>query len=663
MHISKYITAVICIFLAAIMNIMINANAFPYAVPHEYRVDILDNMEKTSLTRMNSVADKHNVMMYSVIPEQTSMNEMVVTIYTASENEEKIWKDHLGVKPGIVRDITGKKVYLRMGNLSSLDKSSTLKERARIVFLAGSNDDCSLAVREIKSELDYDIKGSPARYSIESLLSFLISGLAFLVLLVFCYIDSSYEKKEISVRVIHGDSASVHYLRICLRDVIVFSLIFLTGYIFQNKYTQILRYYNNQKYIFIIFIVLLCLVNSHILTIRSKELLYGHAYSHKLLVMLKLLGSAAAVICSLLLVISASYIPSIAEYKRAAAFFDQHKDYAFIDLVHNAGVDEMMLKDDRYNDWVMKTERAFDNDNDDLFQEIIINEIENRSLSDTPRIYCNHRALSYIKSVISEAEWIDLDTKDAVILFPDTYDMASGDEEIARLADMVRSYEGYTIEKDNIQVIQYAPVIDVMYFSSMYDSKFTFHKTPIIYIVSDTYKKTGADKLTMNHFLLRSGALFRITDREMIRKMAEEKPFTPVITNAYEQYKKEYDSKIVLLLIFAGVGVLIIAFYVSILRIILQLDYMINAVELAVKKTTGYSVFEKNLNNFSVTIITGIINIAVTLIYTQKTGSINVGLAVLVPVILMLLNLLLIYYMIITIEKQKISTILKGGAL
>lgn len=663
MNISKYITAFICISLAAIMNLIINVNSFPYALPHEYRIDILDDLEKISFNEINSISQKNNVVFFTLIQEKKSLTEDIVTIYTSSENEKKIWNEHLGLKTGIIKDVTGKKVILKRGNIESLDKTKSQKEKAKIGFLVGKNSDCNSAVNDMRFDLEYDIKGTSARYTFENLISYFILGLAFIILLLLCFVASSYEKKEISLKAIHGDSTFFHYIKISLKDTVFFSIIFWGIYAIQNNYTQILKYYKNTGYLFGAFIIAIWVINIQIITIKSKEILYGHVYTKKIFILFKFLGISAAILCSFLIVVSVSYVPSITEYKKAANFFELHKDYAFLSLTYNPNIDKKMQEDIDYNRKMLSIERNFDKENAHYFQEIIMKDIEN--MNKKQHIYCNYRALEYIKSVIKEAENVDLESFDAAILFPNSSELKIKNEaeEIEFFSDLIHSYEGYNINSKSIQIIQYTPQTDVMCFSTRYDSKFCFYKSPVICIVSDTYSRDNVNQLSINHFFLRSGTLYKIPEKNDINELFSQKPFNPVLTNAYDQYKIEYKAKKMLLYMFAGIGILIVLFYISVVKIIIQLEYQINAVELAVKRIIGYSIFEKNFNNFFHAFITGLINIVITTVYSIYSERLDTHYAFIIPIMFLIFNFILIYCMIKKIEKQKITKILKGGAL
>jgi hypothetical protein len=96
---------------------------------------------------------------------------------------------------------------------------------------------------------------------------------------------------------------------------------------------------------------------------------------------------------------------------------------------------------------------------------------------------------------------------------------------------------------------------------------------------------------------------------------------------------------------------------------ILKLDYQVHATELAIRKTLGESVFQKNHKHFTGAAGVLIVNLLLAVTASLWKQLLPLSSAIAVPVILFLLNILLIAVLIRRIEKQKITKILKGGAL
>ena len=97
--------------------------------------------------------------------------------------------------------------------------------------------------------------------------------------------------------------------------------------------------------------------------------------------------------------------------------------------------------------------------------------------------------------------------------------------------------------------------------------------------------------------------------------------------------------------------------------IILKLDYQVNATELAIRKTLGESMLQKNRRHFVGAAAVGVINLIIAVGLSHFAHLIPIAVAIAVPAVLFILNILLICFMIRRVEKQKLTKILKGGAL
>ena len=111
------------------------------------------------------------------------------------------------------------------------------------------------------------------------------------------------------------------------------------------------------------------------------------------------------------------------------------------------------------------------------------------------------------------------------------------------------------------------------------------------------------------------------------------------------------------------IAVLMLVFYISEIYTVLKLDYQVNATELAIRKTLGESMLQKNRRHFMGVVTVGIVNLILAICLSHFAKLLPLTAAVAVPIVLFVLNILLICFMIHCVEKQKLTKILKGGAL
>lgn len=125
----------------------------------------------------------------------------------------------------------------------------------------------------------------------------------------------------------------------------------------------------------------------------------------------------------------------------------------------------------------------------------------------------------------------------------------------------------------------------------------------------------------------------------------------------------DYHNQKMFLLTAVLLAILVLTFYIMVTQIILKLDYQVNAVELAIKKTLGYSIFQKNQTHFISAACCAVLSAIAVYLLRDHMHNLPTVVLILVPIALLLLNLLLLQALINRIEKQKLSKILKGGAI
>lgn len=556
--------------------------------------------------------------------------------------------------------------------LSELETNEALRNRIDKCYLVGEKSDCLTVMYDLEDNYGYSIERTWIGHTLDNMLGYLIFALALILILIYCYMDASFEKKEISIRILHGDSPLTHYIRFSLTDTLVFSALFAALYLLQSQYTDMLRFHRNAYLLFLPFLLGIWLVNLHLLRINPKEILYGHRFSQRLLFMLSGLGKVTGVLCCVVILIMLSLIPSLRKYQRAEDFFADKKDYVFLATDTGESSDEMDSETKRRN---FEQVNAFYRESDEVLAPICMMDISNELMSiyessteaktiDWGLMYCNHRALPYIQSVIPQAQAVNLDTYDVAILVPDI--LTAEETELAKaiLLEDISSSEGYRPAEDCIQSITYTADAELLSFYSAMDSEFNYLRTPALCIVSNTYQRADAASLNIRHDSLWSGSISRITDPQVLNDIAQTMGFTAKSFSVYDKFQIDYQVQKTLILLSLVISLLLIVFYVSVLRTVLQLDYQVNALALAIQKTLGDSMLQKNARHFIGAILVGIVNLIAAVVYANAEDvTISLPLLLLVPIVLLALHFALLYFLIVRIEKQQIVKILKGGAL
>lgn len=192
------------------------------------------------------------------------------------------------------------------------------------------------------------------------------------------------------------------------------------------------------------------------------------------------------------------------------------------------------------------------------------------------------------------------------------------------------------------------------------DFKFVYYTSPAVCIASDTYKREDAADLMINHDMLFHGMIYQVNNLTQLDTEFQSYSFSPIASNVYDKFKMDYRLQQVLLTLSVLLIILILVFYASVTYTLLQLDYQVNAVELAVKKIFGYTIIEKNSHYFTSSIALAGLNIVISFFILRKS---HLYAAAIIPIFLLIMDTILLYIMIRKIERQQMVKILKGGAL
>lgn len=665
MKLSKYVAAFILFFLTIVLNIITGASPI-FGFPGEYVISVQDP-EHADPLEMNKIAVRNHVVLFTEYEIQHSELDSECIIYTSDDNQDTVWNRHLGLKPGIIRNPLGTVYHMRAENFNALKCNREALLSANLWYMLGTKDNCTATVMEMKNKYHYAVTSYNSSANTrfwEHYLPYLIFILVLILLLFTCYIDSSFEKKEIAIRVLHGDTPAWHYVRLSVIDTIAFSLIMGICIILQYSYTQIPRFYCHVYSFFILFLLGIWFVNLHIMKIDPKEMLYGHQFSDYILWLMSCTGKLSAIISCMVILVCCIVSPSLGRYQKAAGFFEDKQDYIYLDFRYNMDVSNKMLQDMSYMTQVRNRMRELYKTIDiDLEGICILERFSPFESTVWNPVYCNFRAVSYLESVYPEAAAIDFSKYDLAYLIPENFPVTEQQKMRMIFQQEFIGCEGYYPDSSRIQYCFYKSKNPLLCFTQETNSKFRYVDFPVICVASDSYSHTETKSLPINHDALMYGTVFRCKDQQKIEKILQKYPVTPIITNICEKFRIDFHRQKVLLIISIAISVLIAVFFISVSYIILRLDYQVNATELAIRKTLGESMLQKNRRHFAGAAAVGAVNLLLAVCLSHFTHLLPMAAAVAVPSVLFVLNILLICFMIRRVEKQKLTKILKGGAL
>lgn len=660
MKLSKYITALV---LTAVITIYLNifsVNDLPHSVPNGCHVEF-DGIRQMDFIEMSELAQKENLIFSAVDDENVSILTTEAVFYTESDQTDLLWKKYLGLKPCTAGDILGNERILRAGRLEDIAGNEEAQSEVNFCYLFGDRENCEAWVKAV-SEAGERPRVSYPKFGSEEAIPFLMFALMLVLLLFYSYMDASFEKKEVSIRVLHGDSIVRQFVHCALTDTIVFSMILCGALVIQTLVSPMLRFYQSTYLLILPFLAGIWLVDAQLLRLRPKEILYGTMHSQKLLTLLsfvKCVVSAAA--CFVLLSLGAE-VTDLRKYQKADAFFTQHSDYDFLTLaLSDTFMNEITANPESIHQMgAMK--RQFYTEADSDLESICLLPMEGSFESydlpvpDWQPIFCNWRALPYAQSLYPAAAEADLNTFEAAMLVPDTLSEEDKNLALDIFTDKYNAVSVKPLEPQKVQNITYRPDEEMLYFADDGSSHFAFARNPVLFITSPNGTWRNLD-------FLEGGSIYRRLSPEREQELLEGVPLRAVATNVLEQYDIEYQTRRNLARIALMLCALTLVLFVLITYTILRLDYKVNAVELAVKKVMGFPVWEKNRKHFIMDFCVMLLNLGIAALLVFKARASFSPLLLGIPAVIFAAQTVLLFVLIQRIERTAVPKILKGGAL
>lgn len=211
-------------------------------------------------------------------------------------------------------------------------------------------------------------------------------------------------------------------------------------------------------------------------------------------------------------------------------------------------------------------------------------------------------------------------------------------------------------------VVRYENGIHVMGIHSMMSGYSTNnYKDPILLLDNTSYKEEAS--ITGYDFYYNYDVLYDIPEKqwERFRSEAQLDDQYISITNAMDEYEYEWNQSKRQMILSIVLGVFVLFLELSLIVLIIQMEYHFNAIEMAIRKVHGYSLYERNIRLIKGTMIFGAIGI-VTAILLGRVLEINAAALQLgaVGLLLIMVEIVCIFVKANSVEKRKVVAILKG---
>jgi hypothetical protein len=432
-------------------------------------------------------------------------------------------------------------------------------------------------VKDIKT----DLSGSES--GVYATLAF-VWGIVFLLAILLTLYDVILSKKEMTVRLTLGENPYRVFLANALLDAAAYSAIFF-------GLSMILGMFSNVRYKFAVSCVMFAamliintLINLLITRLNLKRDFSNAVGGQGTLTAAYIVKSISAVVLTLLLASNAAIIAECVDYIRQEKFFLQDQNHSYYTINYSA---ETRAKDgDAYeksdeNIWV-----EFDN----LFGGNSIRLVDLSVSYDHETVLVNKNAAELMRAYISEDLYsnIMLANDEKVYIFLPEGSRKVNETAVRGMASAVFLHDKRDQEDAYLKVETYTGKSEILGIHSQeHLLRSAFLSNPIVILDNTTH--LDADSY-LNPLYIAYETLYSITDADFNHFIAINGLQNEIVkvTDAKGLYLYNRSAIERNLTLISTVSILLLLLEAAIILLTIRLEYTVNGVEIAIKKTLGY---------------------------------------------------------------------------
>lgn len=477
-------------------------------------------------------------------------------------------------------------------------------------------------------------------------------GIIFCLSLIMTLYGVVYQKKETMVRIILGENLNTLFLKNIMIDTVSFLLLFLLISRLLYGYSNVYFKLSFITLLFVIFLIINTLLNATILQVHFKKDLAGGNRGQVLLTSNYVLKVTTTILTILLLSSNVIIIRDGYNLYQQRNFFEKHKEYSYCKLYYK--VDNHLGKTDE--DDTFMNQKFYQQFQDRSLQYV---DLTGNFNSTYPVLLCNRTSMKEILNrwpAIAKA--VSGATEEKVyLLLPSNLSTNSKEYDLAmQTGDAFFSEAGY----GNIKTILYDPAISIIGIHQFKNYQMKQYKNPIL-LYNNTLFQTNAS-LTGHDGYYSEDTMYDISPKEWRTFIQEFQLEDQIVakSNVLDVYEHSWslayrNMKLTLLL-----SAFLLFLEMALIIFILRLEYQFNAIEMALKKIHGYSLYKRNRKIFTITIFSSLAGTLLALILSRSLGMQGGRPVLLVGLFLLVLELCYIFLKAKKIENSTITSVLKG---
>jgi hypothetical protein len=514
---------------------------------------------------------------------------------------------------------------------------------------------------------------------------------SWIIVTVLAFLLTWYEvllrKKENGIKISLGEKVGSIVLKNTLTDVACYSVAAIAIVGLLLLFTNTMFLWQISLKMFAVMLLVSTLPYLSLYRYKLKEAFSGINESVSLLSASYGLKLVTAVLTILIISSNFMLISEAYTYYTQKDFFRSHSDYSFINVNYNQkgkdndSMDNFLISQNKsavfqYNLY----KKCFSDKN--VIMLLANKELEMPSGENKELIQINKNGKDYLLGHIKGIEAEKISENKIYYLFPEgDYDRNMLEVQIKDIKEYIAIYYGYDYDFE----VQFYKSSSKMI--GIFNNKSTYYKNAVIIFSNldeslmqieheelvthdvinneDGSSDSKCEGMIINCF--QDGVMYRISDTE-IEKFAEQNGYDIdnyrcSRLNVYESFLNHWNTLKQSLYINCILSALIIALEMIVISTIIKIEYSVNAMELAIKKVLGYSIWQRNKKIFIITFSVIVAGIAAALVVNAKFNISQALFVIAGGVVMAVLESIVILYFVRKMEHVRIQKILKGGAL
>lgn len=622
-------------------------------ITFEYITRDIDNLEISIKHELLSDLKMNNFDVYKVETKYVSDYYMVKTIYGTPNALEYLRS--LGIKPDLYTSFFIGDVEIKFSTIQELDDIYSTD----VFRFIGTYEDAVTFKNILPSEISslyqvIDIKAASGSENDINLTIYSIWGGVFAFILLISFYNVILSRKETIIKLTLGINPWNTFIKSSLMDIIVYSFLFYGLSYFLEFLIYVKYKFNTICILFVIMLILNTLINATINNISFKKDITNDKSNNGALIATYTVKCISLVMTIIVLSANSVIITQAMAYFEQENFFENKSDYNYYRFYYSISNVSNKISEEQDYERIDLLWKDFDKE----FNDDSICIFDMTETFETPTILLNSNAvqqLGYCKNKEFLNTLSKTEKNKIYIFFPD-----HSEHTLKNFSQYI--YSLFLRGQKDIEIIggYYkgdTNLVSVNKTTNIYRS--TVLKQPIV--ILDTVETSYTERY-LNPKYFGENILY-ITNNEQFNMFVMQHSLIDkdiTITNSKELYYHNYlGFKRNIKLIFI-VSLLICLLEIIMIVFLLNLEYISHGVELAIKKTLGYTIISRNIRIFLVPIIIIPICTIVSYIIINTLNLGNPIFTILIGALLLIFEMLFVVYRSIKIECKNISTVLKG---